>query len=114
MALMKILRIMAFVSVLLFLSLFFLSLARSGEGLWHDRLAELWQKQQWHDIRSLAENLYQAGKADAECLFLAMLASQQIQNPPGTQLFAERLLSLKILNWKMEVEAAGLDRKSGG
>jgi hypothetical protein len=84
-------------------------LARKGtEGPWHSKAMELWEKEEWHSLCALSENLYQTGKEDVESYYLAMLASEQLQDPAGVQLFASRLTESRMLNWALEKDAARL------
>ena len=92
--------------ILLFVgsSLYF---ARKGtEGPWHTRALQLWEKEEWQNLRALGENLYQTGKEDVEAYYLAMLASEQLQDPAGVQMFAARLSESRALNWKLEQHMA--------
>ncbi len=94
--------------ILLFVgsSLYF---ARKGvEGPWHARAVELWEKEEWQNLRALGENLHQTGKEDVESYYLAMRASEQLQDPAGVQLFAARLTESRALNWTLEQQTAKL------
>ena len=108
MATLKIRYLVPALMVLLFLisSLYF---ARKGaEGPWHARAMELWEKEEWHNLCALGENLHQTGTEDVESYYLAMLASEQLQDPAGVQLFAARLTESRVLNWALEQHAAKL------
>ena len=86
-----------------------LYLARKGaEGPWHAKAMELWEKEEWHSLCALSENLHQTGKEDVESYYLAMRASEQLQDPAGIQLFAARLTESRMLNWAIEKDAARL------
>ncbi len=65
------------IPLFLFLVLSFLSWKRGQEGIWHQRLVEFWQKNQWTEIMAMSANLLRAGKTDSETLYFAMLASVQ-------------------------------------
>jgi len=84
------------------------SFRRGQPGAWHDRCVEFWTKKQWQEIRALGDNLHRIGLSDAETLSFAMLASEQLQRPDDVALFAQRLLQLRPLNWKMEIQTARL------
>jgi hypothetical protein len=106
MATLKIRYLLPAFMVLLFL-VSSLYLARKGaEGPWHARAMELWEKEEWHGLYALGENLHQTGKEDVESYYLAMLASEQLQDPAGVQMFAERLTKSRVLNWTLEQHAA--------
>jgi hypothetical protein len=85
-----------------FLVLSFLSWKRGQEGKWHEQCVEFWQKQQWQQLISLGENLWQAGQGDAEALCFAMLASSELKDSELSRKFGERLLGQKLLNQKIE------------
>jgi hypothetical protein len=86
-----------------------LYLARKGsEGPWHAKAMELWEKEDWQSLCALSENLHQTGKGDVESYYLAMRASEQLQDPAGVQLFAARLTGSRVLNWALEKHAARL------
>ena len=102
----KWLRLAVILPVLLFLLSAALFLSRGREGLHHAKAVELWQQQEWHELRALAANLEKAQKVHAESLFLAMLASEKLGNKDGVRHFAERLLQQRVLHWRMERELA--------
>src|SRR5262249_20032896 len=80
----------------------------------NDRLcSNLWQKKQWQELVSVAENLQQLGKADAQTLCIAMLAADQAKNPDAVATFATSLKNKNALNWRIEGELAQLDPGSG-
>jgi hypothetical protein len=86
-----------------------LYLARKGaEGPWHAKAIELWNKEEWHSLCALSENLHQTGKEDVESYYLAMLASEQLQDPAEVQVFAARLSESRALNWALEKDVARL------
>lgn len=102
--------LIATISVLIFLMLLYPAWKRGQQGALHRVSLEFWQKESWHELRSLGENLYRTGQADAESMYLAMLASQQLSNPEGVHSFAVRFLEQKALNWKMESRVSALYR----
>lgn len=94
--------------VLLFLGSSLYLARKATEGPWHAKAMELWQKEDWHSLCALSENLHQTGKEDVESYYLAMRASEQLQDPAGIQLFASRLTESRMLNWALEKDTARL------
>ena len=94
--------------VLLFLVSSLYLARKSSQGQWHAKAIELWEKEDWHSLCALSENLHQTGKEDVESYYLAMLASEQLQDPAGVQLFATRLTESRMINWAIEKDAARL------
>ncbi|MCI0412424.1 hypothetical protein L0222_06430 [bacterium] len=110
MATLKIRYLASAIIILLFAgsSLYF---SRKGaEGPWHAKVMELWEKEEWHNLRALGENLHETGKQDVESYYLAMLASEQLQDAAGVQVFAARLSESRALNWSLEQRIAKLHK----
>jgi hypothetical protein len=96
-------RELAAAAVTILFLLLSLHFVRKGEkSPWHSTAQKLWEQEQWQKIRALGENLSRVKKEDAECFYLAMLASKQVGDPAGEQIFAERLLKSRVLNWTIE------------
>lgn len=83
---------------------------KADQGPWHAAARELWEKEDWHKLRALGENLHQVGKEDVESFYIAMLASEQMQDPQRAQLFASLLSESRVLNWKIEKQVARVYR----
>ena len=83
---------------------------KAGQGPWHAIAVELWEKEDWHKLRSLGENLHQVGKQDVESFYIAMLASEQVQDTQKVQFFASLLSDSRVLNWKIERHIAKVYR----
>jgi hypothetical protein len=90
------------IPLFLFVVLSFLSWKRGQEGIWHQRLVEFWQKNQWTEIMAMSANLLRAGKTDSETLYFAMLASVQNQDLESARKFGEELINQRVLNPKIE------------
>ena len=89
---------------LFFLILLASSTYRSIQRPQHNFCLQLWQKKEWNQITAMAENLWRLKTPDAESTCFALLAAKQKQDSQLVRVFGERLLSLKIINWKMESE----------
>jgi hypothetical protein len=88
--------------LLVFLALCFHLHQKGKTGPWHSTAMSLWQKEDWGKIQALGDNLFRVKKEDPESYYLAMMAAQQSQNPARVRVFAERLSTTRVLNWKME------------
>jgi hypothetical protein len=106
MASLKIRDLIPAVMILVFLSMSLYFTRKGTEGPWHERATQLWEKEEWHKLRALGSNLNETGKEDVESYYLAMLASEQLQDPAGVQMFARRLFESRVLNWALEQRTA--------
>lgn len=87
---------------ILFFSLCIYFAQKGKEGPWHATAMELWQKEEWQKLRALGENLNQVGKEDIEAFYVAMIASEQLQDEERAKFFASRISDSRVLNWRME------------
>ena len=78
------------------------------EGPWHSTAVDLWEKEEWHKLRSLGENLNRVGKEDVEAFLVAMKASQQLNDSSGAVRFASLISDSRALNLKLEKEISGI------
>ncbi len=79
---------------------------KAEEGPWHAVAVQLWEKQEWNKLRALGQNLTLVGKEDVETFYLAMMASEQLEDVQAAKLFASRLSDSRVLNWKLEKQIA--------
>lgn len=104
-------RVLTFSLCVLIFSIPAILLARRDSNSLHSQIAiELWKKQDWHALRSLGENLYQTGRSEVQVLYLAMLASRELNQTDGVRTFAQRVLESRTFNWKIERTVATLYR----
>jgi hypothetical protein len=96
--------------ILLFFSLCVVFAMKASEGPWHQTATELWKKQDWYRLRALGENLHQVGKQDVEAFYVALVASQQLQDNNSVHFFAEQISDTRVLNWKIETLIAKVYR----
>jgi hypothetical protein len=96
----------ALAAAAIFLVLSWTSVRRGQEGVWHGRCVDFWKKRQWIELKTLAQNLETAGRADAEALYFGMLAANQIRDSLGTKELGIKLLRSRALNIKMETKTA--------
>lgn len=94
----------AFVTIFLALCVHFSK--KAEEGPWHSAVVELWEKEEWHKLRSLGQNLHRIGKEDVESFHLAMLASQELKDPDQVRFFASLISDSRVLNLKVEWQVA--------
>ena len=81
----------------------FVGYQNAAPGQWHSDIARFWQKQQWHEIRALADNLDRTNRSDSETLYLAARAAVILQNPALAANFSSKFLEKRALNWDAEV-----------
>jgi hypothetical protein len=72
-------------------------------GQWHSNIVEFWEKQDWHSIKALAENLDRTNRSDSESLYLAARAASILQDPAAKAHFSSRFLDKRALNWDAEL-----------
>ena len=72
-------------------------------GQWHSNIVEFWEKQDWHSIKALAENLDRTDRSDSESLYLAARAASIMEDPTAKAHFSSRFLDKRALNWDAEL-----------
>lgn len=100
----------ALAAAAVFLLLSWNAITRGQEGAWHARYVDFWKKRQWIELKTLAQNLEHAGRADAEALYFGMLAANQTRDLAGTRELGIKLLRNRALNFKMETKTASILR----
>jgi hypothetical protein len=75
----------------------------AAPGQWHTDITDFWQKQKWHEIKALADNLDRTNRSDGDSLYLAARATSILQDPATTAHFASRFLEKRALNWNAEL-----------
>lgn len=100
----------ALAAAAVFLLLSWNSIRKGQEGAWHARCVDFWKKRQWIELKTLAQNLENAGRADAEALYFGMLAANQTRDPAGTRELGIKLLKSRALNFKIETAIASIFR----
>lgn len=95
-------QIILLLPLVLFLVVSFFAWKRAQAGAWHTQITQFWEKQQWQQIISLGENLWNAGKANPEALHAAMLASLETNDSESARKFSERLIQQDVFNRKIE------------
>src|SRR5262249_5539400 len=88
--------------VLLFCALSLTAILRAREGSWHSRCTEFWEKREYQQLVNLASNLDELGIADAEILYFASRAAEQIHDSSAVLDFSARLHARPVLNWTWE------------
>ena len=86
---------------LLLISMFGFQIGSSGQ--WHGNILEFWEKQDWHAIKALAENLDRTDRSDSESLYLAARAASILEDPAAKTHFSSRFLDKRALNWDAEL-----------
>jgi hypothetical protein len=86
---------------LLLISMFGFQIGSSGQ--WHSNIVEFWEKQDWHSIKALAENLDRTDRSDSESLYLAARAASIMQDQAAAARFSSRFLEKRALNWDAEL-----------
>ena len=92
-------RLIWLIPALVLLFFCFVGYQNAASGQWHSDIEGFWQKQQWHEIRALADNLDRTNRSDSETLYLAARATYNssescISRPFLIKVFGETCVEL--------------------